>query len=85
MPLAKKGLHDLLYHTPEDKKPYVCLLCDPVKGFVTKNYYEDHQNIHTGEKPHKCDKCPNVAYACRANLNAHVRATHEGKLRKPKG
>ena len=74
----------LQFHTPEDKKPFVCLLCDPVKGFVQKEQYDDHQNVHMELKPHRCELCPNVAYASRANLAAHNRATHQGKKRKPK-
>lgn len=83
VPLKYKYKHDLM-HLPDDKKPYVCRLCDPVKGFVHKSYYNDHQNVHMGIKPHKCELCPNVAYASKANLSAHIRATHQGKKRKPK-
>jgi len=80
----KQRLHNLMHHTPEHEKPFVCSLCVPVKGFAIEITYEDHMNIHKGIKPHVCNLCPNVGYASRANLNAHERATHQGKKRKPK-
>ena len=80
-PRNKQTRHILWYHTPNEKRPFQCLLCDPVKGFTTQQAYDDHYNIHTGDK---CDQCPDVAYASSGNLFAHIRATHKGKKRKPK-
>ena len=54
------------------------------KGFVEQNMYEDHMNVHMGKKPHICHVCPNAAYASKGNLAAHLRATHQGRKRKPK-
>merc|ERR1712029_914044 len=73
-------------HTPDADRPFKCLLCNPLRGFALKQTYEEHMNIHTGEKPFKCEKgCHNIAYACKANLFAHYRATHQGIKRKYKG
>jgi len=74
--------HMLNHHTPEDKKPFVCPVCVPVKGFSNKNAIQEHMNIHTGAKPHVCKLCPNVAYSNNANLLAHMRSTHQGIKRK---
>jgi len=76
--------HNLNYHTPESEKPFVCQICVPTKGFITTQSLEDHMNVHNGLRPHVCTLCPSAAYASRANLNAHVRATHKGLKRKPK-
>jgi len=76
LPSKRMNRHYLKSHTPEDKKPYVYQLCDPVKGFVEQNMYEDHMNVHMGKKPHICHLCPNAAYASQGNLFAHMRATH---------
>ena len=36
-------------------------------------------NIHNGLKPFRCELgCPDVAYANRGNLAAHVRSVHKG-------
>jgi len=79
-----KKAHDLHYHTPAAEMPFVCPICVPTKGFIEKNPFDDHMNIHSGAKPHTCKLCPNVAYANRANLEAHIRSTHKGIKRKPK-
>ena len=84
LPQNKLQCHILRQHTPEDKKPFVCPICVPVKGFVARNLFRDHMNIHDGLKPHVCKQCPNAAFANAANLAAHVRATHQNKKRKPK-
>jgi len=81
---AQSNVHNLLYHTPEHEKPFICSICDPVKGFIYKKFYDDHMNIHDGVKPHVCKLCPGVGYASLGNLNAHIRATHQGKKRKSK-
>ena len=42
-------------HTPDDQKKYKCDIC--CKGFAAKQRLEEHKNVHTGEKPHKCKFC----------------------------
>lgn len=80
--LSHKKSHDLRNHTPEDKKPFRCPICIPVKGFISQLELDEHVNIHNGVKPYACDLCPNAAYSNKANLYAHVRTTHQGKKRK---
>lgn len=58
-------------HTPNDLKKYKCEVCG--KGFAAKGNFEDHKNIHTGEKPYKCKYC----MACFASKGTH--AMHERK------
>merc|ERR1712029_1235257 len=81
---GNKTYHQLQFHTPEDKKPFVCQICTPIKGFISQRFFDEHMNIHDGIKPFSCKLCPNIAYANSANLTAHMRATHQGKKRKPK-
>merc|ERR1712029_1259018 len=75
-------IHDLIHHTPEDKKPYVCPQCVPLKGFATKQYFDEHMNIHLGLKPYSCKLCQNAAYSNKSNLLAHTRQVHQGRKRK---
>ena len=35
--------------TADHEKPYPCQDCG--KGFLTKTTYDEHMNVHTGEKP----------------------------------
>ena len=71
------GAHNKAHHTKPEDKRYVCLLCNPVKGFPTRTSYESHMNIHNGVKPHKCDYCQ-TAFADPNNLKSHIRSVHHG-------
>ena len=64
-------------HMPEKDKTYLCAICVPLKGFNYRNKFEEHMNVHNGEKPFKCKMC-NAAYASSGNLCAHIRTTHKG-------
>jgi len=79
-----KDDHLQAYHTPESEKKFVCPICVPTKGFIKQEFFDDHMNVHNKVKPHICLSCPNVAYASKANLHAHIRATHKGLKRKSK-
>jgi len=78
----KQRFHELTNHTPEDKKPFICPKCVPVKGFATKQQFEEHMYIHSGVKPFSCKLCHNMSYSNRSNLLAHNRQVHQGKKRK---
>ena len=57
---------------------FICDVCQ--KGFNNRQSFRDHQNIHTGDKPHKCTYCP-AAFASIGTARGHIRAVHEGKKR----
>ena len=76
-PKLRYDVHYRTTHMPEKEKPYHCSICVPLKGFLYKKKLLEHMNTHTGEKPFECKLC-NAAYACKANLYAHIRVTHKG-------
>ena len=67
-------------HTPDDQKRFKCDVCG--KGFVEKERLEDHNNIHTGEKPYKCKFCSSC-FASKGTHAMHERG-HLGRGRKMK-
>ena len=52
------------------------------KGFIHANKLREHINIHTGEKPFKCQYCPS-AFASAGTKAMHEKG-HLGIKRKPK-
>ena len=52
------------------------------KGFSTKTTFDEHMNVHTGDKPFKCKYCPNT-FASRGTKEMHQKG-HLGIKRKPK-
>ena len=61
--------HIQAQHTPDNEKKYKCDVCG--KGFISKQSFKDHQNVHTGEKPYKCKYCS----SCFASFGTY--AMHE--------
>ena len=57
-------------HTPDDQKKFRCDTCG--KGFINKQHFSEHLNIHTGEKPFKCKFCP-AAFASKNSCAKHER------------
>ena len=57
-------------HTPDDRKKFQCDKCG--KGFINKQHFSEHLNIHTGEKPYKCKFCP-AAFAIKNSCAKHER------------
>ena len=68
--------HMTTAHTPNHLKPYVCPICNPAKGFASKGKFEQHMNVHTGNKPFKCSFCP-AQFASSGTLGGHIRGTHK--------
>ena len=48
-------LHIRRHHTHE--KPFQCDVETCGKSFAVKAALKDHERVHTGEKPYKCDRC----------------------------
>ena len=71
--------HIATYHTEDKNKPFVCKVCG--KGFGRKKEFKEHMNIHTGERPYKCEHCEK-AYSSSGNLRMHRRTVHLGYKRK---
>jgi KRAB domain-containing zinc finger protein len=64
-------------HTARDKMKYKCDHCG--KGFSESQKLNDHVNIHTGEKPHKCKFC-SACFAIKGNHAQHEKS-HLGQKR----
>jgi len=69
----KLKAHVLSKHTPENLKPFYCQECD--QGFVYKNKYSDHMNIHLKLRPYKCLFC-NDDYRDGSNVLTHMKKKH---------
>ena len=70
--------HILQVHTENDKKPFICSVCN--KGFISSYRLKNHMNTHTGNKPYICQHC-GKGFADHRNMKAHVKA-HNGYKRK---
>nr|XP_020450478.1 zinc finger protein 197-like isoform X2 [Monopterus albus] len=56
---------------------FICIVCHKV--VATKYQLIDHFYIHTGEKPHKCDKCL-TKFRTSAQLCQHRKTCHSSSL-----
>jgi len=70
---GKYSFHMQSKHTAEDKKAFYCEMCK--KGFISKDKFQDHMNIHTGETPHQCHFCERK-FKDKSNRNKHIRESH---------
>ena len=61
-------------HAEEQEKDFQCAQCG--KGFVTRDSYEGHLNMHAGVKPIKCRYC-DMRYQNRSNAIAHEKKSHK--------
>ena len=77
VPKSRMKTHMTIFHTENSQKPFNCEFCG--KGFATKVTFQEHTNIHTGERPYKCDfeNC-NKTFASSGNMYMHRRSSHLG-------
>ena len=70
------GKHVKFTHQGVKRKkeaPKLCTICNKMIG----SRFNDHMNIHTGEKPHKCRYC-GQGFAMSGNRSAHEKSVHKG-------
>ena len=70
--------HKMTHITDPSLFQYSCTICQ--KRFKHKKDMEDHNNIHTGEKPFHCNDC-GMDFRQRNSITRHIRVVHKG-LRK---
>ena len=61
-------------HADESEKTFQCAQCG--KGFITRDSYEGHLNMHAGVKPVQCRYC-DLRYQNRSNAIAHEKKAHK--------
>ena len=78
---AKRHLkrHMGMAHSAIDKRTFKCTLCP--KSFMASHLLNDHMNVHTGEKPHKCPVC-GQGFASKPTMLGHHKSVHLGIKRK---
>ena len=81
--LNKFKKHMQINHTEEHLKAYICPVCDPVRGFASIRYFEEHMNVHNGVKPFNCSYCQ-ASFASRGTLAGHIRGAHKDIKRRSK-
>ena len=59
---------------------FKCFIFHSISGFVLQKGLDQHMNIHTGNKPYKCDYCGR-GFADDGNRRMHQKTTHEGYKR----
>ena len=64
-------------HVSQHEKKFICKFCG--RGFGSKIKQHDHENTHTGAKPHTCKTC-GISYAQRSNLIMHMKKHSEHQL-----
>ncbi|XP_001991617.2 zinc finger protein 510 [Drosophila grimshawi] len=60
----------------QSKSKNCCSYCG--QKFARRQWLEEHQRIHTGERPFQCELC-NARFAQRSNWRTHMLTTHQNK------
>uniref|UniRef100_A0A1I8HB95 C2H2-type domain-containing protein n=1 Tax=Macrostomum lignano TaxID=282301 RepID=A0A1I8HB95_9PLAT len=56
-------------------KPHKCQMCH--RMYSTSNVLQQHiRAVHGGQRPYVCDRCPNMSFKSRSNLNRHIDNWH---------
>ena len=61
------------------KNKFVCRYCE--KRFARQLHLDDHERIHTGEKPYFCHFCKQ-GFRQKTNLKTHMWKVHKENLSK---
>ena len=77
---SKMTRHIASAHSNQNLRKFKCEVCG--KGFTTCQNLKDHNNVHTGEKPYKCELCT-ACFASRGTQVMHQRR-HLGVPRRNK-
>ena len=77
---SKMTRHIASAHSNQNLRKFKCEVCG--KGFTTCQNLKDHNNVHTGEKPYKCELC-DACFASKGTQIMHQKR-HLGYKRKAK-
>ena len=80
---GKYRSHKIRRHTSIENMPFTCNICNPPKGFASRNDYNDHNNIHTGERPYHCAFCSR-SFTNASNRSKHVKQAHKEECHQAK-
>lgn len=78
--LRKETIIDLteenqtIYEKSRKITRFECKICALV--FFSKCAFQDHINVHTGNRPHQCKLCP-VKFAQETSLTMHIKIQHK--------
>lgn len=68
--ISRLNLHLKNSHRAPETGDIVCAICN--KGFKLKRSFENHMNLHTGNRPHSCKSCQKN-FQTRSQLQHHTR------------
>ncbi|XP_006824276.1 uncharacterized protein LOC102809079 [Saccoglossus kowalevskii] len=72
IPFGEIKTDDGIIYFREGRERVQCKTCDK---WLLKQDFEEHENIHTGSKPHECNEC-GKGFAQKAGLGVHMKKSH---------